>query len=245
MTSIPLFFDSRKGQGKSENFTTSFNPPLQLDIKKSYEIALISSQIWYSWHNITSRNNNFFYTSNEITSKLIEIPPGSYNIEDLNEEIKYLMEQKGDDKNSITITPNYNTLKSRIELKNNYVVDFRIRNSIAEVLGFDVATLIDRNGIHESQNVVNITNINSLQIHCSLIDGSYINGVSSDLLYTVSPNVPPGYLIQVEPKQKVYVPIKNISQIDGIRFFIKDQDNNFIDMNNERVTYYVHLREIM
>ena len=95
--------------------------------------------------------------------------------------------------------------------------------------------------MHDSQNIVNITNINSLQIHCSLIEGSYINGESSDLLYTVSPNVPPGYLIQVEPKQKVYVPIKNISQIDSIRFSIKDQDNNFVDMNNEQVTYHVHL----
>ena len=53
----------------------------------------------------------------------------------------------------------------------------------------------------------------------------------------------PGYLIEVEPKQKVYVPIKNISQIDSVCFSIKDQDNNFVDMNNERVTYYVHLRE--
>jgi len=33
------------------------------------------------------------------------------------------------------------------------------------------------------------------------VDESYINGLTSDLLYTVSPNVPPGYLIQVEPKQ--------------------------------------------
>ena len=45
MTSISLCFDSRKGQGTSENFVTSFNSPLQLNIKKSYEMALISSQI--------------------------------------------------------------------------------------------------------------------------------------------------------------------------------------------------------
>ena len=154
------------------------------------------------------------------------------------------MEQRRDDKNNITITPNFNTLKSRIELKNDYRVDFRIPNSIGDVLGFGSAFL-GVNGIHNSQNPVNITNINSLQIHCSLIDGSYINGASSDLLYTLSPNVPPGYLIQVEPKQNIYVPIKNLSQIDSIRFSIKDQDNNFVNMNNERVTYYVHLREIM
>ena len=65
------------------------------------------------------------------------------------------------------------------------------------------------------------------------------------MLFTVSLNVPPGYLIQVESKQKVYVSIKNLSQIDSVRFSIKDQDNNFVDMNNEPVTYHVHLREII
>ena len=244
MISIPLFFDSRKGRGKSENFTTSFNPPLQLDINKRYEMSLINSQIWYSWHNITNSNNNFFYTPDGINSRSLKIPPGSYNIEDINDEIKHLIELRGDDKDSITLTPNYNTLKSRIEVKNNYVVDFRVSNSVNEVLGFN-RVILGENGIYNSQNVVDITNINSLQIHCSLIEGSYINGTASDLLYTISPNVPPGYLIQVEPKQNIYVPIKNLSQIDSIRFSIKDQDNNFVDMNNERVTYFVHLREII
>ena len=122
-------------------------------------------------------------------------------------------------------------MKSRIELKNNYSIDFRPPHTLNSVLGFDPSYLAG-NKINDSQKIVNITNINSLQIHCSLIEGSYIHEVSSDLLFTVSPNVPPGYLIQVEPKQKVYVPIKNLSQIDSVRFSIKDQDNNFVDMNN-------------
>jgi len=62
MISRPLLFDSRKGQGKSVDFTTRFNPPLQLDISKSYEIALINSEIWYAWHNITDQNNRFLLT---------------------------------------------------------------------------------------------------------------------------------------------------------------------------------------
>jgi len=105
--------------------------------------------------------------------------------------------------------------------------------------------MLFRNRIHTSKNTVNITNINSLQIHCSLVDGSYINGVFKYLLYTVSPNIPPGCLLQVEPKQNVYVPIKNISQINSILFSIKDQDSYFANLNNEHVTYFIHLREIM
>ena len=184
-------------------------------------MALISFQIWYSWHNITSLNNNFYYSTGENGSKFFEIPPGSYNTEDLNDEINYLIREKGDHKNSITLTPNYNILKSRIELKNDYSIDFRPPHTLNNVLGFDPSYLAG-NKIHDSQSIINITNINSLRIHCSLVEGSYINGVSSDLLFTDSPNVPPGYLIQVEPKQKVYVPIKNISQIDSVHFSIKD-----------------------
>ena len=180
MTSIPLFFDSRKGQKTSKNFATSFNPPLQLNIKKSYKMALISTQIWYSWHNITSLNNNFYYSTGDNGSKFFEISLGSYNMEDLNDEIKYLIREKGDDENSITLTPNYNTLKSRIELKNDYSIDFRPPHTLNSVLCFDSSYLVG-NRIHDSQNIVNITNINSLQIHCSLIEGNYINGVSSDL----------------------------------------------------------------
>ena len=72
-----------------------------------------------------------------------------------------------------------------------------------------------------------------------LIEGSYINGVSSDLLFTVSPNVPPGYLIQVEPKQKVYVPIKNLSQIDSVRFSTKTKiTTSWILIMNQLLTMF-------
>ena len=46
-------------------------------------------------------------------------------MKNLNDEIKYLIREKGDDENSINLTPNYNALKSRIELKNDYSIDFR------------------------------------------------------------------------------------------------------------------------
>ena len=42
MTSLPLFFESRKGQKTSKNILTTFNPPLQLNLKKGYQMALIN-----------------------------------------------------------------------------------------------------------------------------------------------------------------------------------------------------------
>ena len=45
-------------------------------------------------YNITNLNNNFYYSTGENGSKFFEIPPGSYNTEDLNDEIKLNLNKK-------------------------------------------------------------------------------------------------------------------------------------------------------
>ena len=43
-------------------FTTWFKPPIQLDKKKDYEIALINLETYYSFPNIDRSNNCFTYS---------------------------------------------------------------------------------------------------------------------------------------------------------------------------------------
>ena len=57
-----LFLDSSSASGVSSNFTVQFNPPIKLGVTKTYELALISANIWYSWHNITAKKNKFRYS---------------------------------------------------------------------------------------------------------------------------------------------------------------------------------------
>ena len=45
-------------------FKTWFKPPIQLDKKKDYEIALINLETYYSFPNIDRSNNCFTYSSN-------------------------------------------------------------------------------------------------------------------------------------------------------------------------------------
>ena len=52
-----LFLDSSSASGVSSNFTVYFNPLIELGVTKTYELALISANIWYSWHNTTTKNN--------------------------------------------------------------------------------------------------------------------------------------------------------------------------------------------
>lgn len=73
---------------KSTRIRTKFNPLLQLDKNKQYEMALVNLETYYSFPNIDSTNNNFRYSpDNGATWFNIDIPEGSYEITDINDYI--------------------------------------------------------------------------------------------------------------------------------------------------------------
>ena len=125
-----LFFDSKHAFGRSEDFTTTFNPPLELKTSSNYKFSLISATLWHSWRNITSKNNKFKYY-NRTTWKTLNIPEGAYNIIEIAFKVKRLMKTNGDFNNedsnkpkyNICVKANFNTFHSRIELSNGYKVN--------------------------------------------------------------------------------------------------------------------------
>ena len=70
-------------------FKTWFKPPIQLDKKNDYEIALINQETYYSFPNIDSSNNCFSYSPGANKPWFdINIPEGSYHVGDINEFIQ-------------------------------------------------------------------------------------------------------------------------------------------------------------
>ena len=88
-------------------FKTWFKPPIQLDKKKDYEIALINLETYYSFPNIDRSNNCFLIHLAQTHHGLtLIIPEGSYHVEDINEFIQRQMRKndhydKMNDKNNI------------------------------------------------------------------------------------------------------------------------------------------------
>ena len=111
-------------------FKTQFKPPIQLDKKKDYEIALINLETYYSFPNVDKSNNCFSYSPGANTQWFdIIIPEGSYHVEDINEFIQRENENKShydnaNDKVYIEISANIN------RPKDSYEADFRRYNSI-------------------------------------------------------------------------------------------------------------------
>ena len=177
-------------------FTTRFNSPIELDKNKRHEIALVNLETYYSFPNIDATNNYFRYSPDGGAQWFeIYIPEGSYEVIDINDTIQSIMRQKGhyDSINEdyfITISANTNTLRSILMLENNYQVDFSRPNSISSVLGFN--NNIYTQEFQESENVVNILDINSLLVNLDIISGSYVNGASLNTIYSFFPFTPPG-----------------------------------------------------
>ena len=123
-------------------FKTRFNPTLQLDRDKKYEIAQVNLETYYSFPNIDESNNVFVYSPDNGNSwEKIRVPEGSYEIDDINNTIHNEMEKRGyhDPVNEdyyINISASSNTLKSVLILEEYYQVDFNHQNSIAKVFGF-------------------------------------------------------------------------------------------------------------
>ena len=66
---------------RSTRIRTRFNPLIQLDKTKMYEMALVNLETYYSFLNIDSTNNNFRYSpDNGETWFDIDIPEGCYEI---------------------------------------------------------------------------------------------------------------------------------------------------------------------
>ena len=232
--------------GDKTNFNTLFNPKIELDKEKVYEIALVNLETYYSFPNIDDSNNTFVYSHDEgQTWTKIKIPIGSYEINDINRKLRYEMEILGhyDEVNNepfIRIVANSNTLKCILFIGKGYQVDFNQANSLSKVLGFTGKKYEE--GFHRSEKPVNILSINSIFVNIDIIDGSFVNGKTKNTIYSFFPNVSPGYKIIESPVNLVYLPILP-QTIQNINLSITDQDENLLNLRGEKLTARFHIRE--
>jgi len=151
------------------------------------------------------------------------------------------MKRNGHNDESVKISANTNTMKSVMVVSNDFQVDFRARISISNVLGF--RNQVYEEGIHESQNVVNILSINSILMNVDVFVRSYVNGRTQNTIYSFFPNVSPGYKIVENPRNLVYLPVI-LDKINKMETVVTDQNGKQLNLRGENLTIRYHLREI-
>ena len=237
------------GVAKTHDFTfkTSF---LQLSSDKTYECALLSYSLWYSWYNIkTGVNDKFRYVVGGVV-KDITIPHGQYGVQDINSYIQSKLLANGDSGTGISIVGNYNLLRVVITLEPNYDVDFTISNSIRGLLGFN-SQLYENNGATDLEFVGelpgNITGgVDSISINCSILNPSYniTNNRTSTSLHSFTPNSGPGSNLSQTIPSYVFLPISTSGNINSIHITITDQAQNELDLNGENISLSLLIKEV-
>jgi hypothetical protein len=218
--------------GNSSIINTTYFPTINLN--GNYVCALVDFQTYNSIPNIDENNNLFYYGTN-----IIEIPTGSYEIDDINEFLNKKV-QALDSRNYLSIIANNNTLKS--EIHSNEIIYFNKPRSLRKLLGFSKQVL-QPNKTYESDLPVNVIKVNAIRIECSILSGSFINNVPAHTLHEFSPKVGPGYKIVEVPKNMIYLPV-NVKELSCLTIKLIDQDNNLINLRGETITLRIHLKKL-
>ena len=132
-----------------------------------------------------------------------------------------------------------------IEFKGNMMDMFGFKNNVDYVSKIiDLTNYKLQENPFWSSEKVNITDIETINIECDIIQGSYINGVSTNILYTFPAfSVPLGYKIVKEQVVPIYFPL-NVRVISRIRIRIIDQKERIVNFNGETINMSLHLRQV-
>ena len=148
--------------------------------------------------NVTKSNNKFQFMKS-ITDEdgfvQITIPPGAYEIEALDNEIKRIIIDEGHYSRNdypFKIKPNFSTLGSNIEISpQGPIISFMFDDSIRDLLGFNARTLYEEYNL--SPNPVDIISFNNIFIETDIAKGMIFKGKRSGIIVNFTRQVSPGY----------------------------------------------------
>lgn len=228
-------------KGRSHQLEAQFVPPIELDPKYEYSLALISLNTWNTIPNIEPGRNKIYYTENNV-EKVLKIPTGSYELQDIETFVQNrILDPQAtlDERNHVfSLKPNNNTLKC--ELRSQYDLNFQPEDSIARLLGFSHRKLT-AGVVHESDLPVEIIQVVTIRIECNIISGSYYTNNPSHTLYEFSPTVDPGFSINIEPRNLIFLPVRE-KNIYNISLTLLDQDSRPVNFRGEEVVIRLELR---
>lgn len=235
--------------GTNSRLYSRYNPPMEFlsSSNAGYEIALLKLEMFYSFPNIICNNNSIRISIDNGKNWLdFKIPTGCYDIEGINDTLQRLLPEKSNDGRvkvpHVVLSSNKYTLKCVLEIqKDSTIVDFKIDNSIRSVLGFE-ARKYQGGQRYESENKVNILTVNSIRVHCDVINPTSVNGMLAPVIYSFSPNVPPAERIISQPQHIIYVPL-TMSVIPSMTVWITDQNGKSLDLRGEELTITFHIRK--
>ena len=97
-------------------------------------------------------------------------------------------------------------------------------------------------GSYKSDKPINITGIDKIHLNCDCIQGSIVNGIREQILFSFALSSPPGHKTYKETRIKLFKKV-NKSVLSHITFYFED-DHKPVDFHGETISYTCQLIKI-
>ena len=170
--------------------------PLQTN-NKQFKIAVTFLTIYNGFFNVTSLNIKFHFKKffNEGVFTQIFIPPGAYELEQLNNEIKRVITEQGhysENNYPFIIEPKFSTLGIIREItETGPIISFVLDSSTGSLLGFDKTILYNEYNL--SPNSVDILSFDNFLLETDIAQGMFFEGRRSGIVHNFTMDIDPGY----------------------------------------------------
>ena len=180
----------------------------------------------------------------------LKLQPGIYELTDLNtaieQKLRYYNQANGEFKinglnteGALHINIEADTISMKSVLTTSNPIYFN--SKLNELLGFTDTNYVE--GTHISEKPVMITTTDKVHLKCDCVDGSIVNGIRDQILFSFNLSAPPGHKIIKEPNIVLYKKI-NKTRLDSIQFFLEDNNHNPVDFNGETLTFTIQIIKI-
>ena len=226
-----------------------FSQPLQTN-NEQFKIAVTFLTGYNGIFNVTSENNRFYFIKS-ITDKegyiQITIPPGAYEIESLNNEIKRIIideEHYTEANYPFSIKANFSTLGCIIEISTQGpIITFIPDDSIRNLLGFNKTTIFEEYNL--SPNPVDILSFDNIFIETDIAKGLIFKGKRTGIIHNFTMDVDPGYKYVEKFRGGVqWYMMESKDIISSICFKLKNENGNLVSFNGQSITFRLSMKEI-
>ena len=169
----------------------------------------------------------------------IEIPPGAYELIDINNAIQEKLNDCPGPGYKLHFNIEADTISMKSVLTTSYSIYFN--SELNTLSGFTNKGYSA--GTHISEKPVMITTTDKVHLKCDCVDGSIVNGIREQILFSFNLSAPPGYKIIKKPMIILYKKNKK-TRLDSIQFFLEDNNHNPVDFNGETLTFTIQIIKI-
>ena len=180
----------------------------KIELRRSEKsIALSNFSIYHTWKNIkTLYNINKIKLSAPTWNAEFELPGGSYSISDIPDYFDHVLKKHGENIDNPSIRIYVNKIENRItfKIKTRYYIELLTPKTM-KLLG------ITKNKITKDKNGENVPHLDITEVvlvHCNIVNNDYQQ--HSRVLHTFVPNEPFGSLLEISPKNYIFLKTFNL-----------------------------------